>query len=192
MTGFCIWFTGLPGSGKSTLAARVRDRLAAKGFEVILWQMDVRRRMYVSNPSYSDEEREQAYARFVDEARDMVERGKGVILDATGHRLDWRRQARAAITRFAEVHVDCPVQTAMEREEARPQGKVMAGLYRRALERKRTGRAVDGLGPVIGVDQPFERDPEAECVVDNSGPDLEVATDAALECVLDWLKRSAA
>ncbi len=191
MTGFCIWFTGLPGSGKSTLSMRVRDLLAARGYEVVLWQMDVRRRFYVSNPTYSDEEREEAYVRFVDEARDMVERGKGVFLDATGHRLVWRKYARDTIRRFAEVHVDCPVELAMEREAARPQGKVMAGLYRQALERKRTGRQVDGLGPVIGVDQPFEPDPKAECLVGNTGDDPQPGTEAALGCVLEWLKRTA-
>ena len=191
MNGFCVWFTGLPGSGKSTVAVRVRDMLADRGFEVILWQMDVRRRLYVSSPVYSDEEREQAYVRFVDEARDMVERGRGVLMDATGHRLAWRRYARETIARFAEAHVACPVELAMEREAARPQGQVMAGLYRQALERRRTGRAVEGLGPVIGVDQPFEQDPRAECVVDNAGPEPEIAVRSALDCVLDWLRRTA-
>lgn len=192
MIGFCVWFTGLPGSGKSTLAARVRDLLAERGHEVILWQMDVRRRVYVSNPTYSDEERDQSYIRFVEEARDMAERGKGVILDATGHSLAWRRYARETIARFAEVHVACPVELAMEREAARPQGMVMAGMYRKALERKRTGKQVQGLGPVIGVDLAFETDPQAECVVDNTGPEPEIAVRSALDCVLDWLKRTAA
>jgi len=94
-----------------------------------------------------------------------------LALDATGHRLAVRQHARALIPRFAEVYVNCPLPEAMRREAVRSQGHprgyaVTPGMYQRALLRKRTGQSVPGLGEVVGVDVPFEKDPQAECVLD--------------------------
>jgi len=168
--GWALWFTGLPGCGKSTIARAVRDRLAACGLEAVLLSMDERRRAYFPKPAYSAEERAKAYALFASEAADLTARGRAVILDATAHRLAMRQEARTIIPRFAEVLVRCPLPEAMRREAAREQqhgrGYVMPGMYRKALERRRTGVAVPGLGEVVGVDVPYEENPAAECVLD--------------------------
>jgi adenylylsulfate kinase len=123
---------------------------------------------------------------FVDDARELAGQGRLVLMDATAHRRRWRDRARREIARFAEVWVRCPLEVAMQREESRPEGKVKAGLYKKALERKRTGKQFEGLGPVIGVDEPYEESPRAEVVVDSEGLSVQQARDRVLEYLDNW------
>jgi adenylylsulfate kinase-like enzyme len=174
--GWTLWFTGLPGCGKSTIARAARAELAARGVEADLLAMDERRRAYFPHPEYTAEERAQAYALIVREAVDLVAQGRGVIIDATAHRLAMRQEARAEIPRFAEVLVRCPLPEAMRREamravqQAHHKGYVIPGMYQKALERRRTGLPVPGLGEVVGVDVQYEENPEAECILDALKP----------------------
>lgn len=179
--GWALWFTGLPGSGKSTIARAAYLALRARTANpeaLVMLVMDERRKAYFPHPAYTPQEREEAYARIAAEAAELAGQGRGVIIDATAHRLDWRRAARALIPRFAEVYVRCPLAEAMRREAVRSQqaqhgphkGYVMPGMYQKALMRRRSGVAVPGLGQVVGVDVPFEEDPQAECVLDALRP----------------------
>jgi adenylylsulfate kinase len=193
--GWALWFTGLPGCGKSTIARAVLAELAARGVAATLLSMDERRKSYFRHPDYSAEERAKAYALFAAEAAELAAAGRGVILDATAHRLEMRQEARALIPRFAEVLVRCPLAEAMRREAVRSsqaehaahhRGYVMPGMYQKALERKHTGIPVPGLGQVVGVDVPYEENPEAECVLDALRPVAENA--AQVLAFLDaWL-----
>jgi len=183
-----LWFVGLPGSGKSSVAREVLRLLRERGVEPVHLEMDERRRVYFPAPEYSAEEREKAYAMFVDEAAALMAQGRCVLMDGTACELAMRRRAREILGRiggFAEVHVACSLETAMQRESARPKGRVKAELYRKALERKRTGRQFPGLGEVVGVDVPFEEDPDAELRLDSEELD---ATAGALR-VLAFLER---
>ena len=162
-----LWFVGLPGSGKSSVARLTLQLLLALGAPALHLEMDARRKVYFPEPNYSPEEREQAYRLFIAEAAELVASGACVLMDGTANRLALRREARALIPRFTEVHVVCSLETAMRREAERPEGRVRAGLYAQARERKRTGVPVPGLGEVVGVDVPFEVDPQAELVLDS-------------------------
>ncbi|SMP66160.1 adenylylsulfate kinase [Desulfonatronum zhilinae] len=184
--GWAVWFTGLPGCGKSTLAKAVGRALEERGASVIHLEMDARRKTYFPTPSYSPEERIQAYERFIQEAADLVAQGHGVLMDGTAHRLAVRTTARKRIRRFAEVFIRCPLDVAMARERERPEGLVMAGLYEKALDRQRTGREHPGLGQVIGVDVPFEENPDAECVVDGAVSTIDQARDQVLRFLEKW------
>ncbi|PKN08498.1 MAG: adenylyl-sulfate kinase [Deltaproteobacteria bacterium HGW-Deltaproteobacteria-8] len=173
--GWVLWFTGLPGSGKSTIAHAVHAELLGQGRDVVQLVMDERRKSYFPKPAYTEDERKVAYERIAHEAAELAAQGRGVILDATGHRLSVRQEARALIPRFAEVYVNCPLPEAMRREAVRdqphPRGyAVTPGMYQKALLRRRTGVEIPGLGEVVGVDVPFEEDPEAECVLDALKP----------------------
>ncbi len=148
---------------------------------------DERRKAYFPSPSYSAEERERAYSMFVEEAAFLVRGGKGVVMDASAHRRELRRRARRLIPRFAEIHLKCPVEEAMRREATRPEGLVMAGLYEKALDRKATGKDVPGLGVVPGVDEPFEEDEAAECVIDAGALPPEEVISRAQAFVFLWL-----
>ncbi|MDR3639760.1 MAG: adenylyl-sulfate kinase [Humidesulfovibrio sp.] len=177
--GWALWFTGLPGCGKSTIAKAVRDELSARGVDVALLSMDERRKSYFHHPDYSADERAKAYALFAREAAGLTAGGRAVILDATAHQLGMRQEARELIPRFAEVLVRCPLAEAMRREAVRSnqaalaahhKGYVMPGMYQKALERRRTGMSVPGLGQVVGVDVAYEENPQAECVLDALRP----------------------
>jgi len=182
-----IWFTGLPGSGKSALAKAVAHYLRLAGTDATYLELDDRRKVYFPKPVYSDAERDLAYKRFADEAADLYRQGAALILmDASAPRLVMRAYARSRMPHFAEVHVRCSLATAMAREAARPEGKVMAGLYAKAMMRKATGRDFPGLGQVIGVDLPFEEDPAAECVVDAEHLTVEAGRDVVLTFLRGW------
>lgn len=165
--GWAVWVVGLPGSGKSALSRGLARELSERGWDVVHLQMDARRKAYFPNPTYSAEEREEAYRLFAEEATALTCEGRNVVMDGAAYKAAFRDHARALIPRFAEVRVDCRLETAMAREAKRPEGLVMAGLYEKALERRRTGRDVPGLGEVIGVDVPFEESPRAEFTITN-------------------------
>lgn len=185
--GAAIWFTGLPGSGKSTLVRMVRDELKKCEIDTFWLQMDARRRYYFPHPTYSTEERRQAYRLFAEEAAALARQGKLVLMDGSGPELAMRRYARGLIGRFAEAHLHCPVAVAMAREAKRPEGLVMAGLYAKAVKRKATGQQFEGLGEVVGVDVPFEEDPAAELVLDAAKLSVEEMREKVLARFAPWL-----
>ena len=184
-----LWIAGLPGSGKSTIARLVRDALMLQGLDVVLLAMDARRKVYIPQPEYTAEERERAYAMLVDEAVTLQRQGRVVIIDATAHRRVWREAARARAAHFGEVIINVPLEVAAAREAARPEGLVQAQLYRRALERRRSGRPDPGLGEVPGVDVPFEMPaPGAPGVLVLDG--VALSPREAAGRILDWLAQS--
>jgi len=185
--GWAVWITGLPGSGKTTVAKAVVTNLTRRGFPAVRLSMDERRGSYTPEPEYTAEERDRAYAMFVDEAAFLVRGGKGVVLDATAPELAMRRRARALIPRFAEIHLRCPMEEAMRRETERPEGQVMAGLYEKALLRKEKGIVTPGLGAMPGVDVPFEEDGKAELIIDALELTPEETISRATAFVFLWL-----
>ncbi len=186
--GVALWFVGLPGSGKSTVARLVHKALLELGVDAVHLEMDARRAAYaarIGTGAYTRQAREQAYAMFVQEAAELAQAGRCVLMDGTAYRLELRRMARQRIPAFVEVHVDCSLETAMAREAGRPKGKVVAEMYAKALERRRTGVPCPELGEVVGVDVPFEVDPGAELRLDSE-------TLSAEDCarrVVDYLRR---
>ena len=186
--GFAVWVVGLPGSGKSNLARGVAEDLAADGHDIVHLEMDARRKVYFPDPQYTREEREEAYCLFAEEAAAYTRQGRNVVLDGAAYRLAFRRYARTLIPCFAEVHVVCALETAMRREAGRKQGLVMAELYRKALERKRTGKQFPGLGEVVGVDVPFEEDPDAEFRIANDDIPKQETRARAMAFIRAWLR----
>lgn len=190
MAGRAIWFVGLPGSGKSTMARRACEHYADLGRDVVLLQMDKQRKTYFPNPVYDEHERDIAYSRFVKEAVSFVSTGKTVFMDATAYKLSMRQQARNKIERFAEILIQCDVEEAMKREGQRPKGLVMADMYAKALERKRSGANFEGLGEVIGIDVMFEVNPDAELILDNTHLDVEQTAKQVIAFLDTWLDKA--
>lgn len=188
--GLAVWVVGLPGSGKSNLARSVTAALAEWGFDPIHLQMDERRKVYFPKPKYTAEEREAAYRMFAEEAAALVQEGRAVVMDGSAYKAAFRDYARSLIAKFCEIHVQCSLRAAMERESRRPQGLVMAGLYAKALLRKGTGQQFPGLGEVIGVDVPFEESPQAECVINNEHIPKQETRERALAFLRVWLSDS--
>ncbi len=155
---WAIWITGRPGSGKSTLARAAAARLAEAGEPVTVLELDRLRRTLTPQPAYSEAEREVVYRALVFVALALTEAGRPVLIDATGHRREWRDLARTCIPRFAEVRLDCPVEVCAARERAR----------------------------VPGVNVPYEPALSPDLVVDTSDESMEAAADriAALGLML--------
>ena len=160
---FAVWITGLPGSGKSTIAKELMKSLKNTDY----LRLDEIRRKYIKDPKYTDGEREKVYSKFTDEGISSIAKGRSVILDATGHKLAWRNEARKKIKDFIEVYVKCSLQGCIDRETARAGGLVTADLYKKSIERKKTGKIFEGVGQVVGVDVPYEEDKNAEIVIDS-------------------------
>jgi adenylylsulfate kinase len=188
--GWVIWFVGLPGSGKSTYARAVYRALQKKALNVKYLNMDEQRKVYFPAPKYTEAERIKAYELFAKEAAQIAYEGQNVIMDGTAHKLSMREQMRRLVPRFAEVSIRCSLETAMQRESSRPEGQVMADLYKKALIRKRTGAYFEGLGEVIGVDTQFEENPSAECIIDSDHESIEQGRDKVLLFLARWQERA--
>jgi len=150
---FAIWIVGLPGSGKST----IRKELAKKvPFETL--EMDVvRKNMPIGVDKYSKEGRNQAYTILASMAADIYNKGTNLVVDATAHQNSWRLIAKEKIPEMKFIFIECPLETCVDRESKREDGRLIAELYKKAIERKETGKQFEGLGPVPGVDNEFEK-----------------------------------
>ena len=88
----------------------------------------------------------------------LVTHGVPVIFDATANRRAYRAGARAAIERFIEVYVDCPLDVCIARDPK--------GIYRKA----QTGQA----STVPGLQASYEAPEHADVIV--SGHDVSAET----------------
>ncbi|MCI0497851.1 MAG: adenylyl-sulfate kinase [Thermoplasmata archaeon] len=158
---WCAWVTGLPGAGKSAVVDHIRRLLAERGVRPELLRLDDIRRRVAPDPEYTAEERERVYGALAAMAIASVVSGRPVVVDATAHRRAWRASVEDDVDRYIEVFVDAPLEVCMAREAARPGGKVMADIYRKALERRDRGVEHEGLGEVVGIDVTYERSPDA-------------------------------
>ncbi|MEQ1908169.1 MAG: adenylyl-sulfate kinase [Vicinamibacterales bacterium] len=121
---FAVWLTGLPASGKSTITRALVEELAAHGVDVAVLESDALRPVLTPRPTYSEEERETFYEAMTYIGSLLVRHGVPVIFDATANRRAYRAAARAAIERFIEVYVDCPLDVCIARDPK--------GIYRKA------------------------------------------------------------
>jgi adenylylsulfate kinase len=149
-SGFAVWLTGLPASGKTTLARGLADALEQAGLPVQVLDSDHLRRVLTPDPTYSWEERDWFYRVMAFIGQLLVQNGVNVIFAATACRRSYRGHARAAIDRFIEVYVDCPLETCMARDEK--------GIYKKALQGEAT--------TVPGLQVPYEVPEHPEVRVD--------------------------
>jgi adenylylsulfate kinase len=146
---FAVWLTGLSGSGKSAIARELAERLHARGTEAAVLESDVLRTQLTPFPRYDEAERDFVYGALAQLGALLVARGRPVIFDATANRRRYRDAARAAIARFAEVHVDTPLEACRARD--------VKGLYRAAREGKSSA--------LPGAQAPYEAPAAPELVV---------------------------
>lgn len=187
------WFCGLPGSGKSTIARGVFERIRNNKIEVgnkghsraILVEMDSIRRKIISEPTYSDQERDTSYRSFVLIGSFLSKGGVTALLDGTGHKKIWRDFARRECSNFVEVYVNCPIEICIQRETSRTSasGDIRQKLYLDALERLKNGKKIQGLGKVPGVDEPFEESDSPEIVIDSSRKNPDQLVDQAVNAL---------
>jgi adenylylsulfate kinase len=167
MKGWALWITGLPGSGKTERAKEVLKKLEQKNVKVQHLRMDEIRKILTPERKYTEEERDHAYRALVLIGKFLTENGINVIIDATGHRRIWRDLARELIPNFAEVYVKCPLETCIERESKRKDNLIVSNLYKKAMDRIKTGEKVDGIGEMIGVDVSYEEPEKPELIIES-------------------------
>jgi adenylylsulfate kinase len=163
---FCLWLTGLPGSGKSTILEELLKMFSGSRIEATVLNLDRIRKVVTPEPKYTEEERGIVYRSLVMMARLLsTECDKNVVIDATGNRREYRDLARRLVPGFAEIYIECPLETCTKREALRRGGQVEKDLYRRAVE-----GSLNGEMPGVSVRYEPPVDPEVIVRSDVLGP----------------------
>ena len=118
---FALWLTGLSGAGKSAIAQALAEALHERGMAPARLESDVMRTQLTPFATYGEAERDFFYRVLADVAV-LVSKERPVIVDATANRRAYRDRARAAVARFAEIHVATPLEVCARRDPK--------GLYR--------------------------------------------------------------
>ena len=117
-TGRLVVVCGLPGVGKTTVAERVAAHVDGR-----IRRTDVIRKELFDDPEYTDAETEAVYDELLARARDDVDAGDAVVLDATFADARFRAAARetaaAAAAEFDLVEVACDEAVVERRIERR-------------------------------------------------------------------------
>src|SRR3954469_22464197 len=164
-SGFTVWLTGMSGSGKSTLAQGLANRLRRLGKIVdVLDGPDLEQMLGVGGAATKDERN--AEARKLAWVCRLVTRGGGIIIHAAIERpfREARADPRRQIARFAEVFVECPTETLIQRDKS--------GKYKRALAGE--------LKTLPGITEPYEPPSHPEVVVDTSKHGIDEAVEPLL------------
>lgn len=114
--GFAVWITGLPASGKSSIARELVALLEQAGIVPVVLESDVLRSILTPRATYHEEERDRFYLQMAQIGALLVHQGRSVIFDATANRRIYRDRARALITPFIEVFVQCPLDVCRGRD----------------------------------------------------------------------------
>lgn len=97
---------GLPGTGKGLVAKQIIERTGGVGYN-----SDVIRKKLFPNPTYSLEESVATYTEMFSRAEQALFSSKAVVLDATFHRQENRKQAvelsQTSNARLSLIHVTC-------------------------------------------------------------------------------------
>jgi adenylylsulfate kinase len=166
--GFTVWFTGMAGAGKSTLAQGLANRLRRLGEVVdVLDGPELVQMLGIGGGATKDERNLEA--RKLAWVCRLVTRGGGIIIQAAieSPYREARDDARKSIGRFAEVFVECPTETLIQRDRS--------GRYKRALAGE--------LKTLPGITEPYEPPAHPEVVVDTS----KHTVDEAVEHILGQL-----
>ena len=166
---FAVWITGLPSSGKSTITRAVVDELSARGVDMAVLESDALRQVLTPRPTYSEDERQTFYGAMAYIGSLLVKHGVPVIFDATANRRAYRAAARAAIERFIEVYVNCPLEVCIVRDPK--------GIYRKAQS--------GGASTVPGVQTSYEPPEQPDVVVSGHGESPETAAHTIVRALED-------
>jgi adenylylsulfate kinase len=162
--GATIWFTGLSGSGKSTIAVALEQALYSIGKLSYRLDGDNVRLGINKNLGFSEEDRKENIRRIGEIAKLFGDAGvislSSFISPYTADRDEVRLLHEQAGLEFIEVHVDCSLAVAEERDPK--------GLYKKA----RAGE----IKNFTGIDDPYEapKSPEIHLHTDKTTLEQEV------------------
>jgi adenylylsulfate kinase len=153
MSGFVLWFTGLPGAGKTTIANSVAPELERRGLVVENLDGDIVRTNLSKGLGFSKEDRDLNVAHIGWVASRVARAGAAVIVSAISPYEEARTHVRALVEQnspFIEVHVATSLEECVRRDPK--------GLYAKAF----SGEVKD----FTGVSAPYEAPLEPELRLD--------------------------
>ncbi len=163
--GATLWFTGLSGSGKSTIAVALEAALYQRGHLSYRLDGDNIRLGINKNLGFSEEDRTENIRRIGEIAKLFVDTGvislSSFISPYRADRDQVRKLHEDAGMDFIEVHVDCPLDVAEDRDPK--------GLYKKA----RAGE----IKNFTGIDDPYEAPLEPEIHLNTANMSLEEEVD---------------
>ncbi len=164
-----VWLTGLSGAGKSTIAREVERRLFAEGYRTMLLDGDQLRHGLNGDLGFSPADRAENVRRVGAVAQLFYEAGHIVLCTFVSPFRRDRDAVRALFPegRFAEVHVDAPLDVLTSRD--------VKGLYRKQAAGSDVG--------LSGVSTPYEAPAKAELTLDTAALSVEDAVAQVLAMV---------
>lgn len=153
MNAFVVWLTGRPGSGKTRLAVELVRELHGRGLASALVDAVSLRDAFGMHPEVTAQDRDRFYDGLVYVAGLLHDAGVPVVIDAQANLRGYRQKGRMRFPCFAEVHVDCPVRTCLER---RPDVTPMALEEYEAPTRPDVSVGTEHLDPEAGARQVIE------------------------------------
>lgn len=168
--GFTVWLTGRPRAGKTTLGQALAAALGQRGLAAQYLDGEELRRELSPGLGFSPSDRLLHAQRAAYVAGLLNRHGVICVLGLVSPQAEARRQARLKLGEFVEVHLDCSLEQAINRDQS--------GLYQRALAGQITG--------FTGLDDPYEppEDPELRLDTGRQTPEQSLAS------IMDFLDRA--
>ena len=169
--GATLWFTGLSASGKSTIAIEVEQVLLSRGLHAYRLDGDNIRMGLNKNLGFSAEDRAENIRRIGEVSKLFADAGIISIASFISPYTADRDAVRALHVEndipYFECYIDCPLETAEERDPK--------GLYKKA----RAGE-IKGF---TGIDDPYEAPTNAELHIKTHEDDLQTCVAQVIEFI---------
>ncbi|CAM2848847.1 adenylyl-sulfate kinase [Paenibacillus sediminis] len=116
--GAVIWFTGLPNSGKSTISRMVAGRLEAGGARIERLDSDEVPPSLTKelSPDWTTRQKQKCI-NLLYIAQLLARHHVNVLIASVGRLEEMRTLAHKTIDNFVEVHLDCPLEVRLARDE---------------------------------------------------------------------------
>jgi adenylylsulfate kinase len=169
-----IWICGITASGKTTLGISLAEDLKESGFDnVEFLDSEELRKMMDRKYGFSVEERIEVGRNLVRIVSRLQQAGKITVLSTIAHKLEIRANARASLTNFMEVYLDCPVATCAKRDYKGHYKRAFAGEY----------------DTFVGVTEDFELSVNPDLVLKTGECSLAECRSALLRAALKFIEQ---